>query len=161
MKRFVLFTSMLMAMSLTGRAESNYLHIATDKGWEVIDLMNADCMTFQGGIMAVSDMSGNTIASYPQGSLKCMYVDNQMNTDHETGIGEIISDADHPTFRVSDNGRTIELLGRGSFEVYGLDGTRLVEITGVTDGKTVELSGLNAGVYIYRLGGYSVKCSIN
>lgn len=155
MKRLALITALLITFGFAGKAESNYLHVATDKGWEVIDLENADRLTFFGGKMTVSDAEGNAVASYSQTSLVKMYV------DQNTGVDEISSEASDVTFRVSDNGRTVELSGAGAFEVFGLDGTRLLEINGVTPGKTVELTGLKAGVYIYRLGGYSVKCSIN
>lgn len=155
MKRLVLITSLLMTFGLMGRAECNYLHVATDRGWEVIDLAKADRLTFQGGTMTVSDAAGNPIASYPQASLDRMYV------DQSTGVEETISETECATFRLSGNGRTVELLGNGVFEVFGLDGKRLVEIPGTTAGKTVELTGLGSGAYVYRLGGYSVKLSIN
>ena len=155
MKRLVLITALLMTFGLAGRAQCNYLHVATDKGWEVIDLDKADRITFHGGTMTVSDAAGNPIASYPQASLDRMYV------DQNTGVDQISSDTSCATFRLNGNGRTVELLGTGVFEVFGLDGTRLVEIPEATAGKTVDLTGLKPGVYVYRLGGYSVKGSIN
>lgn len=154
-RRLVLFAALLMMSGLAGRAESNYLHVATDKGWEVIDLAQADRLTFKGGTMTVSDAAGNALASFPQASLHHMYV------DQNTAVGEITAEASEAKFRISANGRSVELLAHGSFEVFSLDGALLVSISGTAPGKTVELSGLKTGVYVFRLGDYSVKCSIN
>ena len=155
MRRLVLIAALLMTTGLAGMAASNYLHIATDKGWEVIDLDQADRITFSGGTMTVTDASGNAIASYPQASLDRMYV------DRNTGVDAIAGEATEAGFKVSGNGRMVELMGTGTFEVFGLDGTLLVAIPGAMEGKTVTLSGLKQGIYVYRLGGYSVKCSVN
>lgn len=154
-RRLVLIAALLMMSGLAGRAESNYLHVATDKGWEVIDLTQADRMTFNGGTMTVSDATGNILASYPQASLDRMYV------DQNTAVAEIPAGDSEAKFRISADGRSVELLAHGSFEIYSLDGALLVSISGAAPGKTVELSGLKTGIYIFRLGDYSVKCSIN
>lgn len=154
-RRLVLIAALLMMSGLAGRAESNYLHVATDKGWEVIDLTQADRMIFNGGTMTVSDATGNILASYPQASLDRMYV------DQNTAVAEIPAGDSEAKFRISADGRSVELLAHGSFEIYSLDGALLVSISGAAPGKTVELSGLKTGIYIFRLGDYSVKYSIN
>lgn len=155
MKRLVLISSLLLTLGLASRAETNYLHVATENGWEVVDLNQADRLTFKGGTMTVLDASDNTIATFPQSTLDRMYI------DQNTGVGEIVSDTKDATFQVSDNGRTVKLFGAGTFEVFTLDGMRIIEIPDVVSGKEIELSGLRPGVYVFRLGGYSVKRSIN
>lgn len=155
MKRLVLIVSLLLALSTRLYADSNYLHVATEKGWEVIDIEKADRLTFSDGKMNVLDVAGNNLASFPQSSLDQMYV------DQSTGVQEISLPQAHSSFTLNGNGRLVEALANGAFEVYSLDGKRLVMIPAVSIGQTISLSGLQNGCYVYKLGEYSVKVVLN
>lgn len=142
---------MLLACGIGLRAESNYLHIATDSGWDVIDLSKSDRLTFIGGVMKVTDAAGNVLGAYPQETLDHMHI------DQSSGTVEIISGKSEETFSIANNGRLVRTLSDGAFEIFTLDGAVVVEIPTVASGQTIDLSGLASGCYIYRIDAYAVK----
>lgn len=155
MKRFYSLAFALLAIVVGASAQSHYLHVATESGWEVIDLDKADRLTFKNGTMTVTDARQNVIATFPQAQLDMMYVND------ETGVETICSDAAaEPSFTIAGDGHTINILSGGVFEVYALDGEKIIEINGVKADQTVNLSPLSKGIYIIRLNDYAVKYSI-
>lgn len=151
-KKFLAVVLMSVLSGICIKAEMNYLHISTADGWEVIDLDKADKLTFKGGNMNVLDNRGAVIKTFPQSSIGMMYV------NQTAGVGEISMQPAEASFELIDDAHIVKLLAPGDFEVFSLDGRRILLIEGVEKGKTIDISALASGTYVLSLGGYVVKC---
>ena len=94
MKRthFLVAVALMMGCALTSYAE-DYLHVRTSSGWDVVDLSQAEYITFSGTEMKILDASRNVVKSYPKASLEKMYV------AETSGVTNIEADGVEATFR--------------------------------------------------------------
>lgn len=139
-------------MGVFGLKAADYLHIRTADGWTVINLDNADRMTFNGGSMKVSDASGNIVGTFPQSALQ------EISVNDEPGASSVTSlKAGQAPFRFSAGTRSAEMLADGMFEIFSMDGKRLVAIPART-GDRIALDAMSgAGVVIVKSGSYTIK----
>lgn len=154
MKKFLL-SFCLFAVSF-GLSAATYLHIKTTDGWQVIDLDKADRLTFKGGTMEVADASGKVIATYPQSTLENIKVD-----DESTGIDMIVAGKDcDATFRFDGATCSAEMIKDGLFEVFGIDGKKLVAIPAKA-GDHIALDAMTGiGPVIVKSGSYTLKVAL-
>lgn len=151
----ILLSFCLFAVSF-GLSAATYLHIKTTDGWQVIDLDKADRLTFKGGTMEVADASGKVIATYPQSTLENIKVD-----DESTGIDMIVAGKDcDATFRFNGATCSAEMIKDGLFEVYGIDGKKLVAIPAKA-GEHIALEVMTGvGPVIVKSGSYTLKVAL-
>lgn len=142
---------MVSAASATA-AETNYLHVITPTGWEIISLDEADALLFDGNQMKVVDAAGSTVKSFDRAELKTLMV------NQSTGVNTVGATDTKASFQLAGN--TLTALCDGDFSIFSLSGEKLVEIPAVKEGQTVELSGVAAGIYVVRLGAFSAKVSV-
>ena len=137
MKLKSILTTLACILGIAGAAAEdagNYLHVLTDKGWQIISLDKVDRLTFAGGTMTATDANGTTVATFPQSTLQTIAV-------KETSTTAISAPEVDATFRIT--GTDVEIVTGGAFEVYSISGTRLVNIPNTAPGHIVSLSGLN------------------
>ncbi len=152
MKRLIL--SIVCALCLCGLSSAaNYLHVKTANGWQVFDLDKVDRLTFDGTTMKATDASGNTVATLPQKSLESISV------NESAGIGAITADGAEATFSYDAASRTVTVLADGTFEIYGVDGVRLVAIP-ASKGEIISLGDLRPGATVFKSGAYTIKAIV-
>lgn len=150
MKKLLL--GLLMCAGAFGAYADNYLHIKTEAGWTVIDLDKCDRLTFEGGSMKVEDAEGNTVGTYDRQALEQIYVDDS------AGVESIVADAGaKATFTFDAASASAVVSADALFEVYALDGRRLVAIPART-GDTITLDAMRGiGAVIIKSGTYTLK----
>lgn len=155
MKKLIL-TSVCTFAIFTAVAGSNYLHVRTSSGWEVLDLDKVDRLSFSGETMVASDASGNTVSTYPRTELQTMQVDNDFS-----GVNLVIADeSEAATFSFDASSDTVVMMTDGDFEIFNPTGVILLSIPGVKKGETIALAELQSGVLILKSGNYSIKVII-
>jgi|GEM_PF-2727401 len=151
-KHFIAAAACAVVM-VPAMAESQYLHIRTASGWEVLDLAQVDRLTFKSGSMTATDKQNNTVATYNQNALESMYV------DENAGIESVVSTDTEATFTFSKDGY-VEMKADGAFLIYGADGALLLEIPEARKGEIISLKTLRQGVVILKSGNYSIKAIV-
>ena len=86
--KHLLIASICVGASLTAYAEGEWLHVKTEKGWEVFSLENVDRLDFTGNVMNASDKNGVQVASFNRADLQNMYVDNDIEGKRLLSIPE-------------------------------------------------------------------------
>ncbi len=138
---------------LTASAADNYLHIKTADGWRVLDLEQVDRLTFDGNTMTASDASGATVVTIPQKSLEVMAV-----TETAGVSAPVIAEA-KASFVYSPSTKCVTMLDDALFEMYALDGSRLVAVN-AAKGENIHIDAVKAGVVIMKSGEYSIKAVV-
>lgn len=152
MKKFAL--SLFCAVSLIGAsAADNYLHIKTADGWRVLDLEQVDRLTFDGNTMTASDASGAPVMTIPQKSLETMTV------TETAGVSTAVVAEAKATFAYSSSTKCVTMLADALFEIYALDGSRLVAVD-AAKGDNIHIDAVKAGVVIMKSGEYTLKAVV-
>ena len=152
MKRthFLVAVALVMGCALTSYAE-DYLHVRTSSGWDVVDLSQAEYITFSGTEMKILDASRNVVKSYPKASLEKMYV------AETSGVTNIEADGVEATFRFDAANQQAVMLADGNFTVYNTEGKTLVNIKGAKNGETISLANMHCGVAVVKSGSQTLK----
>ncbi len=151
MKKILLMLA-CSAVAMCGAA-ANYLHVKTDKGWEVLDLDRVDRLTFSGGKMTASDEQGATVATFNQTALEQIYV------DETTGVTSVEAQEAKATFTYNTSAKTALMLADGNFEISAADGACLVSVP-AKSGEYICLEAINPGVVILKSGKYTLKAIV-
>lgn len=152
MKKFVLFV-LCMAGLFVSASAANYLHVRTADGWQVFDLEKVDRLTFKGGTMTATDAAGQTVATVPQQSLESMYVNDS------AALAEVKAGDAKATFGYDAEGRSVKVFSDGLFEIFALDGKRLVAIP-ASKGEVINLGDLQPGTVVFRQGQFTLKAIV-
>lgn len=142
------------ALPLMAQEEGNYLHVQTASGCEVIDLEQADRLTFKNGTMTATDKNLVTVASFKQSELESMYY------SETSGVESITDDTRVNTFSFNGDTKTVTMKADGKFEVFSEAGVKLVEIPSAKQGETINLSAIRKGIVILKSGSHSLKTII-
>ena len=148
MKRIILSLIMIATFNVATKAEDNHLYIEPNAGetlnWNVPSLQK---MTFQNGNVVLT-MKDGTSTYTPISSISRMYI----STPSANGI-ESVGNNGQCTW---DGERLHVNAPAGSaVKVYSVNGV-LVSQTRLTD-TSVDLQGLNRGMYVVNVGGQVVK----
>lgn len=143
-----LMFSLMMLVAANALAEDNYLYIQSSTGetvdWSVPSLQK---MTFQNGNVVITKKDGTSTYT-PISSISRMYI----STPSANGI-ESVGNNGQCTW---DGERLHVNAPAGSVvKVYSVNGV-LVSQTRLTD-TSVNLQGLNRGMYVVNVGGHVVK----
>lgn len=143
-----LMFSLMMLVAANALAEDNYLYIQSSTGetvdWSVPSLQK---MTFQNGNVVITKKDGTSTYT-PISSISRMYI----STPSANGI-ESVGNNGQCTW---DGERLhVNALAGSAVKVYSVNGV-LVSQTRLTD-TSVNLQGLNRGMYVVNVGGHVVK----
>lgn len=148
----------VMALSVgSAVASTDYLHIRTSSGWQVLNVDDLKSFDFNNGTVTVSDKDGKAVASFPQSSLELIYVDDNTQNVDKTGVESVTEEASQAVFAYDSAARMVTFSQDGEFELYNVDGSRLVRIPDVKAGETVNISGVAPGVVILKSGKQTIK----
>lgn len=152
---FVFIAAAMTFFATFAEEGSNYLHIRTNSGWQVLSLDQVDRLTFKNNVMTATDANNNVVASFPQDQLEAMRV------NESAGVNDVTADTNaDATFTFDAADATATMLADGDFEVYSLNGSLLVRIPEVKKGETINLSAVESGIVIVKSGNYSAKVTI-
>lgn len=149
-KRTLLALCAVAALS-TAAAQSNYLHIKTASGWEVVDIDKIDKLTFKDGVMTATGSDNSVVASIKQQDLHEMYV------NETSGVANVAGEESKAAFSFDSESRSVRMLADGDFRIYDASGRLLVAIPEVKRGETVSLAGINPGIVIIKSGEFTFK----
>ena len=143
-----LMFSLMMLVAANALAEDNYLYIQSSTGetvdWSVPSLQK---MTFQNGNVVITKKDGTSTYT-PVSSISRMYI----STPSANGIESVGNNGQC----IWDGERLHVNAPAGSaVKVYSVNGV-LVSQTRLTD-TSVNLQGLNRGMYVVNVGGHVVK----
>lgn len=152
--RHLFLAASAMAFATSASAETNYLHVVTTNGWEILNLDTVDRLTFEGNVMNALDKNRKVVNSFNRADLETCFVSQNSGVDEITESG-------HSSESFSIAARTLTALVSGNFAIYSTAGERLAAIEGVQSGQEIGLSALPAGIYVITLGDHSAKVALN
>lgn len=155
--KHLLISSICLGAALSASADGEWLHVKTEKGWEVFSLENVDRLTFNDNAMTVSDKDGKVTATFARTSLSTMYVDNEEAPKESSGVDGIASDNASAPFSFDTSSKTVAILADGAFCIFATDGSTLLSIPQAKAGETVNLSRINGKIVILQSNGFTLK----
>lgn len=155
--KHLLISSLCVSASLAAYADGEWLHLKTDKGWEVISLEDVDRPSFKGDAMMASDADGKEIATFSRSGLEQMYVNDTENPKESSGITVVGSDNATNTFSFDSKAKEVIMNEDGAFSIYNIDGALLLSIPEAKKGEVIGLSSMKAGVVILKSNNSSIK----
>ncbi len=142
---------MAAGTSLYAAAESDYLHIHTQSGWEILSLDQVDRLTFSNGVMTASDKDANTLGTYRQADLQEMYI------DETSGVESVMADAAEATLEFDAASRSLRVLADGQVDIYSVAGELLASVPEAKKGESIMLGSIRQGIVICKSGNHSIK----
>lgn len=155
--KHLLISSLCVSASLAAYADGEWLHLKTDKGWQVISLDDVDRLSFKGDAMTASDADGKEIATFPRTTLEQMYVNDTENPKESSGITIVESDNTANAISYDPNAKNVIMNEDGAFFIYNIDGALLLSIPEAKKGEVIDLSSMKAGVVILKSNNSSIK----
>lgn len=156
---------LLFALAIAGASipmmaqdvEGNYMHVLTSDGWKILDLDQVDRLSFNNGVMTAADKNQNIVETISQDKLLSMAYSE--TTTELSGV-EMLPNGSKPAFSFFNGSKTVIMNADGNFSVYNEAGAKLVEISSVKAGQTIDLSALHPGIVILKSGNQSLKAII-
>lgn len=155
--KHLLVSSILAGASFAAFAEGEWLHVKTEKGWEVFSLENVDRLVFSDKVMTASDKSGNVKATFNRSDLTTMYVDNEESSKGSSGINGVVTENAKATFSFDSSTKNVIMNADGVFSIYGTDGSLLLSIPEAKAGEIINISRIGARVVILQSNGFTLK----
>ena len=156
LKKVTLLAALVVGIAFPMAAQSTYVHLVitmNDGTEETYDMLYSSYMYFEEGekLVITESIDGHTMVSYPLSSIRKITCHEVQGTieDVELSIALYPNPAhDKVTFR--------NVQGTQTVKIYALDG-RLMKTLQITEGQSIDISYLPAGLYLFNVGNHTFK----
>lgn len=156
LKKVALLAALVVGIAFPMAAQSTYVHLVitlNDGTEETYDMRSSSYMYFDAGekLVITEGVDGATLVSYPLSNIRKITCHELEGTDENVDLDMVLypnPSRDKVTFH--------NLAGTQTLKIYALDG-RLMGMLQISDGQSIDISFLPAGLYLFNVGHHTFK----
>lgn len=156
LKKVALLAALVAGITFPMAAQSTYVHLVitlNDGTEETYDMRSSSYMYFDSGekLVITECVDGATLVSYPLSNIRKITCHELEGTDENVDLDMVLypnPSRDKVTFH--------NLAGTQTLKIYALDG-RLMGMLQISDGQSIDISFLPAGLYLFNVGHHTFK----